>query len=168
MSLMYRWLYRVRQFRRALRARPCPDGLRALDCYLSPNERSLFDRVSPRDQFHQLETLRLLSRAAAPSRPLARAALLHDAGKGSVRLHDRVLYVVLAAAAPAVLERLTRHEGRGPLGALYRIRHHARIGADRVRALGAEPRVVELIARHHDPPGDDAELRALIAADDEA
>ena len=161
-------LYRVCQFLRAVGARPSAADRALLAGFLSREERRLFERTSPRDQFHHVETLRLLSRKGPPSRELARAALLHDVGKGYIRLHERVLYVLLHAASPALLDRLAPRNGPGPLGALYRTRHHAAVGAELLRRLGADPRLVELVARHHDPPGDDVELAALIAADDEA
>lgn len=163
-----RWLYRVRQFRRAARARPAAEGRAVLAAYLAPAEQALFEALSPRDQHHHLETLRLLAAAGPPSRELARAALLHDVGKGYIRLYERVLYVLLAAAAPSILDRLTRCQGRGPLGALYRTRHHARTGAEALLRLGATAREAELVARHHQPPGNDAELRLLIEADERA
>ena len=165
---MRRPLYRVRQFLRALGARPSPADRAVVAGYLSPWEQRLFERTSARDQFHHVETLRLLSRDGPPSHALARAALLHDVGKGYIRLYERVLYVLLHASAPALLDRLAPRNGPGPLGALYRTRHHAAVGAELLRRLGADPRLVELVARHHDPPGDDVELAALIAADDEA
>jgi putative nucleotidyltransferase with HDIG domain len=163
-----RALYRVGQFWRAVGRRPPPAAAAVLERYLTAAERHLFWSNAPRDQHHHLETLRLLCRAGAPSRELARAALLHDVGKGYIRLHERVLYVLLAAAAPRLLDRLTRRHGRGLLSALYRTRHHARLGAARLRVLGASPREVELVARHHDPPGNDLELRALVDADERA
>lgn len=166
--MLRRWAYRIGQFRRALWARPSRADLAVLDAYLTPAERRLFEATAPRDQRHHLETLHLLRRDGTPSRPLARAALLHDIAKGHIRLPERVLYVLLAAAAPGLLQRLTRREGRGPLGALYRTRHHAETGAELLRTLGAGMREVELVARHHGPPGGDDELRALIAADEQA
>ena len=153
---------------RAVGARPSPQDLALLDEYLTPAERRLFEATAPRDQYHHIETLRLLDEQGTPSRALARAALLHDIGKGRIRLYERVLYVVLAGAAPSVLDGLMRAEGPGPLGALYRTHHHAERGAELLRCAGAEPRVIELVAGHHERGPADAELRALIAADDEA
>ena len=160
--------YRVRQFGRALGARPSPGDLALLDRWLTQAERRLFFATAPRDQHHHLETLHLLRRRGDPSPALARAALLHDIGKGRIRLHERVLYVLLVAAAPRLLRRLTLRPGPGPLAALYRTRHHACVGAELLQRLGAEPRVVALVARHHDSPGDDGELWALVEADAEA
>ena len=166
--MLRRCAYRVRQFQRAAGARPSPNHIAIVRSYLSPAEQELFFATSPRDQHHHLETVRLLCRDGTPSHMLIRAALLHDVGKGYIRLHERVLYVLLTALAPRLLDRLTRSERGGVLGALYRTRHHARTGAAWLQNLGACPREVELVARHHDPPGDDGELRRLIAADEEA
>ena len=163
-----RWLYRAGQFGRAVGVRPSRSDLALADRYLTPAERRYFNATAPRDQYHHVRTLRILMRRRDPSVALARAALLHDIGKGHIRLHERVLYVVLAAAAPRLLERLSRREARGPLGALYRTRYHAETGAAIMRDLGASLREIELVARHHDPPGDDDELRELIRADERA
>ncbi|MFN8558101.1 MAG: HDIG domain-containing protein [Dehalococcoidia bacterium] len=170
MTWLSRSLYRVRQFGRALGAQPSPDDEALLAAYLSPAERALFDATSPRDQHHHIRTLRLLP-APAPSRELARAALLHDIGKGYIRLDERVLYVLLAAGAPALLGRLARGRfgRRGPLAGVARIHHHARVGADLLRALGAEPRLIDLVARHHDRDATaDPDLASLIDADERA
>ncbi len=172
--LAHRSRYRVAQFRRALGARPAPDGLALVAAYLSVDERRLFDATSPRDQHHHIRTLELLRARAPGGRPispdLARAALLHDIGKGRIRLFERVAFVLLMAAAPALLRRLTRRAGPGPLGALYRMRHHAAIGTAALQRLGVSARTLALVARHHEPPDPrrDPELAALIAADEDA
>ena len=163
-----RWWYRVGHFSRAVGARPSPRALRVADALLSPAERSLFDGTSPRDQHHHLETLRLLPGSVRGNRTIARAALLHDVGKGWIRLHERVLFVLLNAAFPGLLDRIAHRDRPGLLGALYRIHHHAGLGADALSALGVEPRLVDLVRRHHDDPAGDPDLYALIHADDRA
>jgi hypothetical protein len=167
-GLAGRVAYRVGQFRRAVGARPRPGDEALLVQFLSPHELRLFRATSPRDQRHHIDTLKLLRRRGPVPRHLARAALLHDIGKGHVRLHDRVLYVLLAAAAPRLLEALARWRGPGPLGALHRIHHHPRRAVELLQPLGASERELELILRHHEPFGMDAELNALIAADHDA
>lgn len=162
--------YRVAQFIRAIGARPTAADLALVDSLLSPAERRLFDATAPRDQAHQVKTLRLLVEELGrpPSRELARAALLHDCGKGYIRLHERVVYVLLASAMPSLLVRLARRPIGGMRGALYRIRHHSMVGAEAWWALGASRRECELVARHHDLPDGDAERAALMRADDRA
>lgn len=163
-----RTVYRVGQFHRAVAARPSRAQLAVIHHYLSPEERRLFFQTSPRDQHHHLETLRLLESDGAVPHHLARAALLHDVGKGYVHLHERVMYVLLTRLAPGMLVWLIGRARRGPVGALGRIHDHAECGAAVLQKLGATAREVELVARHHQPLGDDTELRALIDADDRA
>jgi hypothetical protein len=167
-GLATRVAYRVGQFCRAVGARPRPGDDALLAQFLSPDELCLFRATSPRDQRHHIDTLRLLCRRGPVPRHLARAALLHDIGKGRVRLYERVLYVLLAAAAPRLLAALASRQGPGPLGTLHRIQYHPRRAVALLRPLGASERELELILRHHEPPGADAELNALIAADHDA
>ena len=167
--MLAHWRYRVRQFGRAVGARPDAEQLAVLDHYLTATERRWFFANAPRDWRHHLRTLELLQADGGAVSPLlARAALLHDVGKGHIRLYERVLYVLLSAGAPRLLDRLARPHGPAPLAALHRIRHHAAAGADWLATTGADPRLIDLVRRHHDPPGADDELRRLIAADAEA
>jgi len=97
-------------------------------------------------------------------------------GKGPLLVWDRVAFVLLCAASPSLTERLAlrlnapREASSGlrrRRDALWRLRHHAALGADLVEAAGAPPRVVELVRRHTEaPPPDDEELASFIAADD--
>ncbi len=136
--------------------------------YLSPDEFALFCATAPRDQWHHIRTLELLPPRYRTDREVARAALLHDAGKGYIHLHERVIYVLFAAVAPRLLQWCTRREGRGTLGALYRIRHHGCIAVALLQPLGTSARELTLIARHHDPDKADPALVALVDADDRA
>src|SRR5579872_3200975 len=88
--------YRLLQFRRSIGARPNAAALVALRAQLTPSQQTLFFAMSPRDQWHGIETLRLLPPAFRDDADLALAALLHDCGKGYIHLHERVLYVLLA------------------------------------------------------------------------
>ncbi len=174
--------YRARQVLWGLRSAIAPDEARAVRELLSAAELPLFVRMEPRDRRHSLLVMRRLARvgvaamrgdAGASASPAGRellvAALLHDIGKGRLALWHRVLYVPLHATSTGLLDRLAR-EGRGWRGALWRLRHHARIGGALLREAGSAPRVVELVERHLTPPvaaraAGDAELVALIAAD---
>jgi len=91
------------------------------------------------------------------------AGLLHDRGKpAGTRLWHRILGVLLARLAPRVRERMASGEST-----LARYLDHARRGAAQAQIEGRSPRVVQLIARHHESPRDGDE-RLLARADREA
>lgn len=133
---------------------------------LSPQQQSLFGGMSPRDQWHSVQTLRLLSPDLQADRDVALATLLHDAGKGRIRLHQRVLFVLLSPF-PALLHRLAR-PGSGWRGALHRSLHHAEAGARLAAIAGTSERTATLIRAHHNPNPYDAAALALLDADDRA
>ena len=133
---------------------------------LTSAQQSLFLAMSPRDQWHGVETLRLLPAALRDDRELGLAALLHDCGKGYIRLYERVLYVLLARL-PWLLVRLAAPR-TGPRGALLRLSRHTERGAALAAAAGSSPRTVALIRAHHYPDPNDPAAIALLAADDRA
>ena len=91
------------------------------------------------------------------------AGLLHDRGKPEqTRLWHRIAGVLLGRLAPRVRVRIARGEST-----FARYLDHARRGAAQAQLEGRPERVVRLIARHHEPPGDDDE-RLLARADREA
>ena len=117
--------------------------------------------VARGDERHAERTADLL-RARGADDELVLAGLLHDRAKpADTHVWHRVAGVLLDAA-PALKARLGRGSGTF---ALYL--DHARRGAALARAEGRSPRVVRLIERHHERPGDD-DQRALAAADREA
>jgi hypothetical protein len=158
--------YRLAQFQRSLGAHPDEDALREMRATLTPAQQVLFLRMSPRDQWHSLQTLRLLPAELRGNTDLAVAALLHDAGKGYIHLHERALYVLLAAR-PGLLARIAAPR-TGPRGALLRMSRHAERGAALATAAGASRRAVALIRDHHHPDPRDAVALALLAADERA
>ena len=85
------------------------------------------------------------------------AALLHDCGK-SVRPY-RVWERVGAGLVPGPLARWLA------LGPLWVRGHHPELGARLLERVGARPRVVELVRRHHRPSAD-REARLLHRYDD--
>lgn len=91
------------------------------------------------------------------------AGLLHDRGKPTrTRLWHRIASVLLSRLAPGLRARIATGESTF---ALYL--DHARRGAAQAQIEGRSPRIVRLIARHHDAPRD-ADERLLARADREA
>lgn len=129
----------ARRFFAVLRARPLrPAEQAAVARRLRPEERHLFWQQCPADQRHGLECSRAVL-ARCPDRiDLARAALLHDVGKGRAPLGvaARTLATALAACRLPTPGRLGAYMDHGPTGAAA------------LEAAGAEP-VVVCFARHH-------------------
>ena len=168
MRVAVRAVYRSRQFFGALRPR-IDAGLRteALGPLREP-ERQLFEAMTRRDQQHCLEVYRRLRAQGHDDHDLLTAALLHDVGKGRIALWHRVAYVLLEAGAPGLLARLAApNEGRGWRQALYRCRHHPKLGAELARRAGSSSAVVALIGAE-EVTTDGGRLAALQAADDAA
>ena len=100
---------------------------------------------------------------------LAAAALMHDVGKTRwpFPLWQRVLVVLLPLLAPGLAARLARGDEANPLARPFIIeQQHPAWGAQLARAAGADERVVALIERHAQPPGDDELLTRLRHADE--
>lgn len=119
-------------------------------------EFRLYMQLDARDRQHAYEvTKRLLRDMPDAPLELVRAALLHDVGKAGrpYRPLERILVHLYTPSDIPLEPRLA-----GVRGAWQRKLHHARYGADMIRAAGGDARVAELVARHHEPAGDaDAE-----------
>ena len=114
------------------------------------------------DDRHASETARIL-RSLSADHELVVAGLLHDRAKPiGTRLWHRAAGVLLSRFAPRVRTRIARGDST-----FARYLDHARRGAEIARSEGASPRVVRLIARHHEAPLDRDE-RLLARADREA
>lgn len=114
------------------------------------------------DERHGERTAEILRRDGADA-DLVLAGLLHDRAKPQgTRLWHRIAAVLFDVIAPSLRERYAR--GGGTF-ALYL--DHARRGAELARREGRSDRVVELIARHHQPPSSEDERR-LARADRKA
>src|SRR3990172_6145977 len=153
MSILSRAFYRTRQFLGALNPAIGADEMEHARRTLGDGLMPLFLSMTTRDQRHCLDVFRGLLLTGCRDPHVLAAALLHDAGKGSlaedpVRLHHRVAYVMLNATFPGLLARLAR--GRGGLAALH---HHAERGAALAQAYGAPEGVAALIRRHETPAG---------------
>ncbi|MDX1662399.1 MAG: HD domain-containing protein [Candidatus Promineifilaceae bacterium] len=146
--------YRLEQFWQLVAAQPLSVGAWAeVESVLSDEEVVLFRKMSTTDQGHSLRVLRTLRGAGHADPDLLAAALLHDVGKGRVRLRlwERVLGAVVEEVAPA----LVSHWGNGASGEAegwrrpFAIRaRHAHWGAEMAAAAGSSPTTVALI-RHH-------------------
>lgn len=158
--------HRLRQFVAALR--PHVDPARREEAYrhLNDAQRRLFESMTLRDQQHGIDVYhRVRVRAAPADHALFVAALLHDCGKGDVRLWHRVTHVLLAALAPPLHGRVIDEHGAAWRRALWRLEHHPELGARLVAAAGADPDTVRMIQGRAARP-DDARLALLQAADD--
>ncbi len=163
--LVRRARYRARQFTRGLRAHLSPVEVAEVRTFLRAEEFRLFLHAHARDRRHSMDLYRLLQREGA-SEPMLRAALLHDVGKERPATWHRVAFVLLDAATPGLARRIEA-EGPGWRGALWRIRHHARLSAAKLAAIEVDPRVIEIVRAHTgEPPARDAEIAQFIAADD--
>ncbi|MSQ62001.1 MAG: HD domain-containing protein [Dehalococcoidia bacterium] len=155
--------HRARQFLDALHVRE--DGGEARP-FLTPAQWALFVGQVPRDRKHALVCWRAL---AGEDESLRLAALLHDVGKGDVQPQERVLYVLLKAAAPWALARLAAPGGAHWRRALNALVHHAEGSAAAARQAGAPAAAVRLIRRHHErAAAEDRALRLLQRTDDRA
>ena len=113
------------------------------------------------DDRHATETARILRQLGADEE-LVVAGLLHDAAKPAHTLLWHRIAGVLLGFTPLVRARLARGDST-----FARYLDHARRGATIARAEGSSPRVVRLIARHHETPRNEDE-RLLARADREA
>ncbi len=174
-SPLARAIYRAGQFFRGFVTAVDPDDARAVAALLSPAELQLFLGQRPRDRRHAVLTMRHVERIATaegstPSDELRTAALLHDIGKGTLHVEDRILYVLLEAISPTLVDRFADEHASRPRRALWRLRHHSSLGAAQLTAAGSTPRVIDLVSTHHLPatPEGDRELPWLLAADESA
>ena len=156
----------VRRFFRGFRGTLTPDEAQTVEELLGPEELRCFRALQGREQRHAVDVLSHLQAHGAPSCDLLVAALLHNVGKGRVRLYERVAYTLLAMFAPRLLTRVALPDARGFRGAMAAQRDHPALGAEALAAIGVRPRVIELVRGHHDASvGGDEELAALIEAD---
>lgn len=137
--------------------------LKALDGWLTPAQRSLFDSMHRADQRHGLDVVASLRAAGHREPDLLLAGLLHDAGKGpDVGLRHRVAWSLGERYGPSVL-RIARHlPGFGVR--LERIARHAEASAELCLAAGCSARTADLI-RHQAQPLDPQLGEALRLAD---
>lgn len=120
------------------------------------------------EQHHSIDLCRALEAEDYCDPHLLAAALLHDVGKTVVvpRLWERVGVVLGEHFFPVRAEAWSRSAPEGWQRGFVVRRCHPAWGAEMAEEAGASPRVVELIRKHHSPPGDDEELAALQTLDE--
>lgn len=158
--------YRVRQFFASLRAGLSPQERQIVADRLSQEQQGLFYAMPARDQRHCLDVFYALEGRDCQDDEVLLAALLHDVGKGRIRLWHRVAYVLLRVTWPRLLTRVSEREGRGWRRAMASLRGHAASGAALAEAAGTQATVVELIRHHESAEACDGRLALLRAADD--
>lgn len=164
--LSARAAYRARQLWRALRATVGGADEVQIAAYLTPPQRRLFYSMSLADQRHCLDVFYTLKAWGVSDHDLLVAALLHDVGKGELRLWQRGAYVLLRLLPP-LLRWLAHPQGAAWRRALYALHHHQAWGAKRAASAGCSQTVLELIRYHEHPKvGSSGRLALLRAADD--
>jgi hypothetical protein len=164
--MLRRLSHRLRQFAGALRPQLSTRARFDAYAWLDEPQRRIFESMMLRDQQHGFDVYRRVrASAAGDDASLFAAALLHDCGKGDVRLWERVAHVVLGALAPALRTRVAAEHGAAWRQAFWRLLHHPEIGANMVAAAGGDPDVVRMI-RQQEAPRADARLALLQAADE--
>jgi hypothetical protein len=163
--LFDRAAYRVRQFRRSLNPRVTEaerdQALRVLGPQLYP----LFASMQDADQRHCLHACEHLIEAGCEDTEMLTAALIHDAGKGSIAgarfgVHHRVLYTCIEAW-PGLVAALSRWN-RG----IRSLRYHDRRTIELAVEYGAPEGVVELLREIENQAPPSERGRQLKAADD--
>ncbi len=167
----------MQQFLASLWPRITPGEQAGLNRWLPPLAVALFQQMTLRDQRHSLNVFYQVQQAAPDQPDLLAAALLHDAAKTAlpgrrVRLHHRVLAVLMEAARPGWVQQIARDDPASWRYPFYLHRRHPELGARLAEDAGCSALTTELI-RHHQmklshPPSDEFErlLAALQAADD--
>jgi predicted hydrolase (HD superfamily) len=161
-----RTLYRSRQFFTSIGASLKDEDRAEVEQWLDGDLLALFYEMTGRDQRHCLNVFRTLREKGHDDTELLLAALLHDAGKGPVRLWHRVAYVVIKTASPRLLRALARPNGGGWRRALASCSDHSTRGAALLEAAGAPEEVVKLVLSHERADCDDLQAAALRAADE--
>lgn len=156
----------VRRFLRALTARVDPAEREIVAANLTPAQQQLFWAMMVQDQRHSLDVFYTLQRRGCQDRDILLAALLHDVGKGHIRLWQRVVFVLLQSGAPGLLRRLAQPNGTGWRRAMASLKNHGFRGAALAQEAGTSPAVVELIRNHQRIDGSDSRAALLRTAEE--
>lgn len=155
--------YRVRQFWKAMHARPGPEDLALAQAVLGPEAMGLFLKMQPGEQLHSIQVYRqvaamLDAEPVEASEQLLLAALLHDVGKSCqpLSLWERGVIVIGKAIAPTWVQTWGKFGGSPtsqiPIWrrAFVVAAQHARWGAEMAALAGVPSQAVRLISRHQD------------------
>jgi putative nucleotidyltransferase with HDIG domain len=149
------WLYRAKQFFRALDARVDSAERAVLAERLNGPQCRLFEAMTAQDQRHALDVYRALRQSGLCDPELLQAALLHDIGKTSgdtrIKLGHRVLVVLLRAFLPGLLQWLAARERGAWCRPFYLHFNHPALGAEMARQAGSSEMVAKIISDHHEP-----------------
>jgi len=147
-----RLTYRLRQFIRALVAKPTKEEILIVNQTLSPELQKKFYQLQSSEQKHSIEILKKLEAQGEKDPDLLMAALLHDVGKClfPLRLWERVMIVLGQALFPNMVSKWGQGNVDGWERPFVIARQHAEWGADLAKSAGASPLTVYLIRRHQD------------------
>lgn len=156
-------LYRVRQFKHAVSAKPTSEDLDEIQGILTPEQMALFRQMQASEQAHSLlvfKQLHNLGKAGLVTNhpDLFVAALLHDIGKVNhpLRLYERVMVVLGKALFPdrSKIWGNATFDSPSSLGGWKRpfivAAQHPKWGAEMAAKAGTSPLAVALIRRHQD------------------
>jgi putative nucleotidyltransferase with HDIG domain len=133
--------------------------------HLPESEYPIYANMDARDREHAVRVAQRLMVLKPDATPiLIRAALLHDCGK-QVRAYRWIERVWAGLQTVPELDFDSAMRKKTPLTALEVRALHPQLGAMLIRAAGGDPRVAEIIERHHKPQ-DDADAAWIHAVDE--
>jgi putative nucleotidyltransferase with HDIG domain len=165
--------HRFNQFFFALTSRISDDDRAFVRKHLTIEETALFEQLPDDIKKHSIDISRKLLDVAhghtkeINQKVLVRAGLLHDIGKGLVRLSvfDRVHLVLLRRLVRPLYDKLASYGGgegsRGVFRKFYVHKEHASIAAKLLEGAGTEGKVVSII-RSHTAPAEADDPKELI------
>lgn len=164
---------RVKQVIAALTAKITLEDKVFVSHYLTAAEQVLFWGMNLPDQRHVLNVaytaLQLAKEyEAIDCSLLVKGALLHDVGKikGDVSTMDKIMTVMGHRLAPKWSKQWGRLGRGGRLTnlrhAFYIYFHHAQRSAAMLKAIGACPKLIEMVAKHHEAPAENDPLELIL------
>jgi hypothetical protein len=158
--------YRVRQLRRSLWPHVTQAERGEARRVLGPQLYPLFASMQMADQRHCLDVYERLVAGACTDGEMLQAALIHDAGKGSIAgarfgVRHRVAYVVLQRF-PSALDSLARRNS-----GIRSLHEHGQRSIELAREYGASDGMVRLL-QAMDGNTHDERVASLVTADDQS